>query len=195
MNKTAIILSPEEITALPQAERPLNFRLTSKIYHDIFETVGAASMCWQPPPSTEVFDTAKAEQCAVDLCFKIAAELERLGVDPKSINENAPPTATVERKGTMGKSETNERKSGAAVLVQRMVSRRPDAKMDEDGHCTVCGCEVREYEGGTDDEAMRAHVCPPAFRMTRRHRFGMVGGSKALMLHDIAMEGDDDANP
>jgi hypothetical protein len=46
---------------------------------------------------------------------------------------------------------------------------RRDAKMDAEGHCTVCGCEVRVYEGGEDNgltnsELMRRHVCPPGFR-------------------------------
>lgn len=49
MNKTATILSRDEIALLPQAERPLNHRLPSKIYHDVFEAVGAASMCWTKP--------------------------------------------------------------------------------------------------------------------------------------------------
>ncbi len=40
---------------------------------------------------------------------------------------------------------------------RRTVPRRRDARMDSDGHCTVCGCEVREYEGGTDAEAIKAH--------------------------------------
>jgi len=47
----------------------------------------------------------------------------------------------------------------------RFVRRRSDAKVDTDGHCTVCGYEIREYEGGTDAEALRRHVCPPVFRM------------------------------
>jgi hypothetical protein len=46
----------------------------------------------------------------------------------------------------------------------KFLRRRTDAKMDSDGHCTVCGCEVREWEGGTDKEAMRRHVCPAGFR-------------------------------
>ncbi len=91
MNKTAIILSTDEVAKLPQKDRPMNFRVTSEIYHAVFEAVGHASLCWQPRPTTEVFDTAEAEKCAVDLCFRIADELERLGVDPKLINDKAPP--------------------------------------------------------------------------------------------------------
>jgi hypothetical protein len=62
-----------------------------------------------------------------------------------------------------------ETQPAARCSAHRMVSRRRDAKMDADGHCTVCGCEVRVYEGGEDNgltnsELMRRHVCPPGFR-------------------------------
>lgn len=91
MGTTATILSHEEIAALPQEKRPMNFRVTSKIYHDVFEAVGYASTCWRPNPEPNcVHDAEKASDIAVNLCFKIAAELERLGVDPRKINENAP---------------------------------------------------------------------------------------------------------
>lgn len=45
-------------------------------------------------------------------------------------------------------------------------ARRQDARMDADGHCTVCGLEIREWEGGTDAEALASHVCPPGFIRT-----------------------------
>lgn len=60
--------------------------------------------------------------------------------------------------------------SGPAVRPPRLVSRRRDARMDSDGHCTVCGCEVRDTEGGTDAEAMLRHVCPPGFRVEQDSR-------------------------
>ena len=47
------------------------------MYHSIFEAVGASSMCWNPIPSTEVFDSTRAERIAVELCFKIANEIEK----------------------------------------------------------------------------------------------------------------------
>jgi len=78
MNKTAIIMSHEEAMALPLAERPICYRISSEMYHAVFEAVGAASMCWSPKPSHEVFDTERASQVAIDLCFKIAEERERL---------------------------------------------------------------------------------------------------------------------
>lgn len=74
---TATIMSHEEAMSLPLKDRPLNHRISSEMYHAVFEAVGAASMCWQPKPSTEVFDSSAAEKIAVDLCFKIAEELER----------------------------------------------------------------------------------------------------------------------
>lgn len=91
MGVTAIILSRDEIAALPQAKRPLNCRLPEKLYTAIFETVGRASVCWTPMPPNCVFDTNEAGKAAIDLCFLVAAELERLGVDPKLINDQTPP--------------------------------------------------------------------------------------------------------
>lgn len=85
MGLTATILSPEEVAKLPQSERPICYRITSKMYHDVWEAVGHASLCWNPRPDNQVFDTSEAEKCAMDLCFKLAGELERIGVPPESI--------------------------------------------------------------------------------------------------------------
>ena len=90
MGSTVTILSKEEIAKLPQAGRPMCYRVTSEIYHKVFEAVGAASLCWNPKPNRLVFDASTAEKIATDLCFQIADELERLGVDPKKINPDAP---------------------------------------------------------------------------------------------------------
>lgn len=46
-----------------------------------------------------------------------------------------------------------------------VLARRPDARMDEDGHCSVCGCEVREYHGGSNP--MESHECPEGFRVIK----------------------------
>ena len=73
---TAEIMSKEEVEKLPIENRPLCYRVSDKIYHDTFEAIGAASMCWNPKPSLEVFDSEKASQIAVDLLFKFANELE-----------------------------------------------------------------------------------------------------------------------
>ncbi len=69
-------MSDKEAMALPISQRPLNHRISSEMYHAVFEAIGAASMCWTPKPSHEVFDSSAAEKLAVDLCLKIAAEIE-----------------------------------------------------------------------------------------------------------------------
>lgn len=74
---TATILSEEEIKTLPLKDRPLNARISSEMYNAVFEAIGAASMCWNPRPSDEVFASEQAAKIATDLCFKIAEELEK----------------------------------------------------------------------------------------------------------------------
>lgn len=68
-------MSHEEAMALPLAERPLNYRLSSAIYHAVFEHIGEATLCWEPKP-TGVFHSAQASDVAVRLCFKIAEDNE-----------------------------------------------------------------------------------------------------------------------
>jgi hypothetical protein len=75
---TADIMSKAEAMKLPPPERPLCFRISSNLYHAVWEAIGEASLCWQPKPSTHFFDTSRASQIATDLCFKIAEELESL---------------------------------------------------------------------------------------------------------------------
>lgn len=74
--KTAIIMSEEEAMALPLKERPICFRISSSMYHDTFEAIGAASKCWNPDPGNAVYASDRAVEVAVGLCFKIAAEVE-----------------------------------------------------------------------------------------------------------------------
>lgn len=81
--KTAIIMSKEEALKLPLKERPICFRISSKIYHAVFESIGAASLCWNPEPTNGVFDSEKASQIAIELCFKIANEKESTIVNSK----------------------------------------------------------------------------------------------------------------
>jgi len=64
--------------ALPISKRPLNYRISPEIYQAVFESIGAASMCWNPRPSHEVFDSEGAAQIATNLCLKIADEVERV---------------------------------------------------------------------------------------------------------------------
>lgn len=76
MTKTAVIMSKEEAMALPLNKRPLCFRISSEMYHTVFESIGAASMCWEPTPKGQ-FDSELASEIATKLCFKIANELEK----------------------------------------------------------------------------------------------------------------------
>jgi hypothetical protein len=71
------ILSEEEIVKLPQSEKPLNHRISSEVYHRIHELVGEATMCWNPRPSENVFDSELASDVAVRLCLLFADELEK----------------------------------------------------------------------------------------------------------------------
>ena len=41
-----------------------------------------------------------------------------------------------------------------------LLLKREDARRDEDGHCTVCGCSMDEW-----DETESDHICPPGFRI------------------------------
>lgn len=74
---TATIMSKEEAMKLPLKKRPICFRISSEMYHAVFEAIGAASMCWKPRPGKEVFASEEASKIAIDLCFKIADELEK----------------------------------------------------------------------------------------------------------------------
>ncbi len=79
---TSNIMSEAEAMALPLKDRPICFRISSEIYHSVFNAIGAASMCWEPKPGDMVFNSEEASKIAVDLCFKIAEEIEsRTGAD------------------------------------------------------------------------------------------------------------------
>jgi hypothetical protein len=74
---TATIMSKKEAMKLPLKKRPICFRISSEMYHAVFESIGAASMCWKPRPGKEAFASEEASKIALDLCFKIANELEK----------------------------------------------------------------------------------------------------------------------
>jgi hypothetical protein len=80
MDKTALVYTKDEALSLEPKNRPLCFRVPSKIYHDVFESIGTASLCWNPRPSDEVFSAEEAEKVAVNLLFNIATELEKAGL-------------------------------------------------------------------------------------------------------------------
>ena len=74
---TANIMSKDEAMKLPLKDRPICFRISSEIYHAVFEAIGEASMSWIPKPAGQ-FDSTLASDVASRLCFKIADEIERL---------------------------------------------------------------------------------------------------------------------
>jgi len=74
---TADIMSKAEAMTLPLEKRPICYRISSEMYHAVYESIGAASMCWNPRPVNEVFDSEAASNIAIDLCFKIANEIEK----------------------------------------------------------------------------------------------------------------------
>lgn len=76
MNKTAIIYSKEEAKAMAPKDRPICYRVTSKIFHAAWDAVGA--------PGLKPEEMSKA---ALDMCFSVAEELERLGVTFEQVNE------------------------------------------------------------------------------------------------------------
>jgi len=67
---TANIMSKEEAMKLPLKKRPICFRISSKMYHAVFESIGEASMCWKPRPGKEVFQSEQASDIAIRLCFR-----------------------------------------------------------------------------------------------------------------------------
>jgi hypothetical protein len=73
---TATIMSKEEAMKLPLKDRPICLRISSEMYHGVFESVGAASMTFNKDAGNEVFNSEEASKIAVDLCFKIAKEVE-----------------------------------------------------------------------------------------------------------------------
>lgn len=75
------VLSREEAMALPPKERPLCYRVNSRIYTAVFEAMGAASTCWKPDTGSAVFASEQAAKVATDLCFLIADELDKLKPD------------------------------------------------------------------------------------------------------------------
>ncbi len=80
---TATVMSREEAMALPVEQRPICYRISSQIYHAIFASIGAASLCWNPIPVGD-FDSAAASKIAADLCLKIAEELKEASAPPKT---------------------------------------------------------------------------------------------------------------
>lgn len=75
---TTTILSREEALALPLKDRPLNYRISGNLYHAVYESIGTASMCWNPRPENETFNSEEASNVAVKLCLTIADEIDQI---------------------------------------------------------------------------------------------------------------------
>lgn len=95
---TATIMSKDEAMKLPVKERPICFRISSEMYHAVWESVGAASMCWKPKPGKQVFDADRASEIAMDLCFKIAEELEKINAEIPCYIRNQPPIVPIQNR-------------------------------------------------------------------------------------------------
>lgn len=124
MSKTAIIMSEAEAMALPQSKRPLSFRVTSKIYHDVFEAIGTASMCWRPRPGNNVFNSEEASNVAVNLCSKIAEELERLGVTTEMMRDQFPDSQTPQPQNKTMMDITPEESARMAAVTGTPTAQR-----------------------------------------------------------------------
>lgn len=93
---TSEVLSSDESMALPPEKRPLNYRISSKLYHAVFESIGAASMAWNPRPGDQVFNANEASKIAVDLCLKFADELDLFRSTQPPLPVGIPPRMTLD---------------------------------------------------------------------------------------------------
>lgn len=132
-------MSEEEAMALPLKERPICFRISSEMYHAVFEAIGEASMCWNPTPGDSVFASEKASDVAARLCFKIANEVE-----------------------TKLESATSEHDR----LVERSVGAMAIAEGDEDWQRIPVDCPMLEAVAKLRKEAddFTKHVGAPSFK-------------------------------
>jgi len=120
---TATTMSKDEAMALPLKERPLCFRISSEMYHAVFESIGEASMCWNPAPSSEVFASEKASDVAVRLCFKIADEVERAKLDGFKYGMTEAADIVLEYAKTMRGAHVNTNVSTAVIKNLLLTSR------------------------------------------------------------------------
>lgn len=103
--------------ALPLKDRPICFRLSSEMYHGVFESIGEASVCWKPDTGSAVFNSEHASDVAVRLCFKIADEIEKVRAD--ALKE-------------------------AAEIASCEVAHDLDCGVVETGHEKNCSCKIGE---------------------------------------------------
>ena len=108
-------MSKEEAMKLPLSQRPLCFRLSSELYHAVFEAIGSASMCWKPRPGKEVFSSEEASNVAVALCFKVAEATES---DKKRIAELE---AMLERVWSWGMADCKTAEGSFSVFAEEII--------------------------------------------------------------------------
>lgn len=134
--------------ALPPKERPLNYRIPGDLYHAVFEAVGSASTCWKPMPDAQLFDSERASKVAVDLCFKIADELEKWGYKTR---EEAVPNIPAALETALSDDETvllADGFEGAFLGIARQF-HKPFAVYSRDRCIKI----LVERDGMTEDEA------------------------------------------
>lgn len=154
MCKTAIIMSEAEAMALPQSKRPLCFRVPSAIYTAVFEAVGAASMCWKPRPGNQVFAAEEASNVAVNLCFKIADELERLGITTEMMRDTAPQPPPPKSKLETAEAEIARLENIVTIQakqIERLMEQRDKVLLNPE-HRTAATLQPEcwhEYEEGS----------------------------------------------
>ena len=68
----------ERRTEMNTETKPISERLPEYLFSSIHQAIGAASMCWIPQPSEQVFDSNRAAEIALELCRDIADWHERL---------------------------------------------------------------------------------------------------------------------
>lgn len=136
------VMSREEAMRLPPNKRPLCHRVSSAIYHAVFEAVGAASLCWNPRPAGQ-FDAEQASKFSTDCLFKIAEDLERGDYHP-NIDGPAEPVGLA-----MAQSES----LGFCSTCDRPLTPQNCTLMRETDTCDVC---VRNLKPGLP-------VPPPTF--------------------------------
>lgn len=85
MGFTATIYSKDEARKMPPKKRPLNYRVSSKIYMAAWDAVGQSTHL---KTGNKGQDADRAGKIVTDLCFKIAEELERLGITFEQLNDS-----------------------------------------------------------------------------------------------------------
>lgn len=74
---TSYVMSREEAMKLPVEKRPICYRISSEMYHAVFSAIGETMVLGREHHYMSIEGSELASKVAVNLCFKIAEELER----------------------------------------------------------------------------------------------------------------------